>query len=174
MTNAETRTLTAYHEAGHYVAAYVSGRHIHTYGLTITPLGRSLGSVSGECPDLSDARAIEDEVVQLYAGHAAVVYGFPGHHDWSRAGSGGDDEQADALLCHLDQPEEEAEARLRARAADLIAEHWHLVEALAADLLENETVDADEAEYVLLTAEGDPGAAEALAMYRALKRAAGA
>lgn len=178
MKSNDKRRITAYHEAGHFVAAYVLGRHDAIYTISIRPHRDYAGVVDSEFTDLDTVEAIEDAVVELYAGLAAVLHlapeVAPAEADWAEASSRDDDEKAAGFIGYLGQAKDETEARLRARAADLIAEHWHLVAALATDLLENETVDADEAEWVLQAAGGDPEAVGSLHMYRALKRASGA
>lgn len=162
---------TAIHEAGHFVAAKVQGRHEDTYSVSIEPgSDKGLlygGSVSGAYPDLSSVKDFDAALITLYAGLAAVLHGAPEVREVAKERAEDDDKQADVLIDIAKLPHDETESRLRARAAALVAEHWSLVEALAEDLLENGTISGDEATWVLEAAGGDQGAAESLVFFRA-------
>lgn len=165
---------TALHEAAHFVAAYALGRHVGVYSVSVEAQSDYLGLVSGESPEDESADALKDGIVSLYAGFAAMVYADPGSEEYARAGSESDDEMAERFISLLGLPQSETEDELRARAATLVAENWHLVEALATDLLTERTIDGEEAAWVVEVAAGVPEAAEELGEYRRFKRAASA
>ncbi len=162
--------ITALHEAAHFVAAYVKDRHDDIYGITIVPVGKFAGGVTGEGPNVHFPEEVEDALVGLYAGLAASLRANPHDEEGARAGAGNDDRMAAGLIGWLEGLPDEIEARLRASAAALVAENWHLIEALATDLLVERTIDGEEATLVVQAACGDAEAPEELRLYREYKR----
>jgi hypothetical protein len=109
---------------------------------------------------------VEDLIVGLYAGFAASVRADPEREAIHRTTAGHDDDVAAYWLRLLDGSPSEVEARLRARASEVVADHWEEIEALADALLEFEVLGQTEAEAVLEASRGDDGAAQYLAMCR--------
>ena len=163
--------ITALHEAAHFVAAYVKERNDDIHGITIVTEGRFAGSVGGQSPNVDFPDEVEDALLGLYAGRAASLYADPDDEEGALESAEADDMMAAALMPWLDRPPAEAEAELRASAAALVAENWHLIEALAADLLVEKTIDGEEATLVVQAAKGESWAPEELRSYRKIKRA---
>ncbi|HEU4384031.1 MAG TPA: hypothetical protein VFR85_11095 [Anaeromyxobacteraceae bacterium] len=162
------RRLVAYHEAGHRVASYrlfpnrVRGR------VTIVPDGDSAGHTFEEGMWQTDSTSIERQVVILYAGAVAELRLDRSRVEEIRAGARHDDAVAERLLGGIGL---ELEPKLRRRAAELVAEHWREVRALAKELLRHQTLSGREAELVCDAAAGGPNADQArrrLKRYRAL------
>lgn len=130
---------TAYHEAGHQVVTYRLGFYTHT--TTIRPVPGVAGSAQGE-GYWADGSRDADYIVTLYAGFAAESRHDPEAAD--SCGSCGDDEEAKELLQYSDLGEPEC----RQRANDLVAEYWPEIEAVAAQLLEDETLTGEEQEMI--------------------------
>jgi hypothetical protein len=169
MTGAPTRALqsTAYHEAGHAIARFALGRRIDR--VSILPDADSLGHVRGQVlpshlfakgGDISDVptKTVEDQIVILLAGPLAEKR-FTGR--WNRVGASSDYEGAStvAVSTHGDDDVRDAFIRyLEAVGKALIDVHWYLVEALAAALLERETLSGVQVHRVIRAAiaEADP------------------
>ena len=166
---------TAYHEAGHAVAAFflrLPFRHI-----TIEPEGESLGHVLcdnalGKKTDLhiNDAlyemnarveRRIEASVICDFAGLAAEAK-YAGRHDWRGAASDFHNSVKYAsYVCGCVQEETEAYLKLqRIRAKNMmnVGFQWAAVEALAEALLERRTIGCRTARKIIRKALLDPTA----------------
>lgn len=167
-----TRRFVAYHEAAHHVASYrlfpdrVRGR------VTIVPEGCVAGHNFEETMWERDPESFKAQVVILYAAAAAELRLDSSLVEEIRAGARADDAMAEELLGGLGL---ELEPKLRRRAADLVAEHWREIRAVARELLRRETLSGREAELVCDAAAGGPGAAAALRRlkhYRGLRKRA--
>ena len=141
MPTPRDRTLTAYHEAGHVVAAYVHGHYVDT--VTIRHTVDSARTAHTEAV-WGTGEPHDEHVIEMYAGHAAARLLDPSL-DPFEYGAGSDYDQAAALLPFC----EYAQATLEARAATLVASHRPMIEAVAMLLLEEETVSADDLDVVL-------------------------
>ena len=173
MSTDSNRRSVAIHEAAHAVAFHRAG--FDPYRVTIVPDHdrgtegtasqldgpRLFRNAAGElCQDLVDSRAL---IVSLLAGLAANLEdGEP--EDRAAIGAGSDVEDARHYLQRwgLEWSFEDA---MRA-AHESVRKEWPVIEAVAAELLERETLDDTEVELVILIADGDADAVAALAGYR--------
>ena len=145
---------TAHHEAGHVVARYK--QDIPCGKVTIVPGDGYLGMVEGSIPPklmerlqfggltAADERRIDRESVAFLAGHPADAR-FRGRNNWR--GSRSDREKFTEFACQLGLDEELTKAYysyMALLARQLINAHWHLVEALAAELLKRKTMKRKE------------------------------
>lgn len=151
----DRKRITALHEAAHFVAAYVCGRHRYVYTISVRASKNTAGSVSGEEGVESQADA-EDAIVVLYAGFAASVRSDPKREDHHRDSACHDDEVADRLMLEWELSRDDAEPRLRERAGQLVEDHWGKIEAFAKVLLELEMLDYYEAVDVIESAGETP------------------
>ena len=137
----DSRTMTAYHEAGHAIIAIVLGRPIQK--ISIIPNKTRLGACEikkGRFQPSDDW--LEDEVLILMAGVAAEAK-LTGRYDWQGAGQdmrnvrrltlarGGDETRAEKL-----------ERRLLAKTEHLLDDDatWKTAKQIAQALLEKETI----------------------------------
>jgi hypothetical protein len=130
---------TAYHEAGHMVAAYVLGLPLLDGGIHID---LELSGVAYYCHrlpgDLSNSPQDEVErentVIALYSGRIAQVRFFPDYDDPASWES--DEAIANQLLkeSEYDSPRA-SEQRLRLQAESLVESYWGFIEGLASALL---------------------------------------
>jgi ATP-dependent Zn protease len=151
---------TAYHEAGHAVAACVLRLKIGKRGVTILPekernmLGcANIAAQLRERPDCATSartRArIEAWAVAHLAGDVAERKfngrrSFGGHSDLLHASD---------LLEYISSSVEQFDARLRVAyvgAQDLIEDNWESVQAVAEELLRKRTLSADEVAKLVL------------------------
>jgi len=151
---------TAYHEAGHAVAAFVLRLKIGRRGVTIVPDKERdmLGYVNittqlrerPDCATSARTRArIEAWAVSHLAGDIAERK-FTGRR---RFGRHSDLLQASDLLEYISTSVEQFDARLRVAyvgAHDLIEDNWVSVQAVAEELLRKKTLSADEIEKLVL------------------------
>lgn len=166
--------VTAYHEAGHFVAAWAQGKAGDVYAVSIVPDpdSETLGHTSGDW-GMSPAEAreeIEAEIITLYGGEAtAFLPELDNHHTrGARDGCGDDRERAQALADRAGiKPR--ALRQLFKRAVALIAEHADVVRELAAELRTWKKLDGEECEQIAEAAQGVEGAREGLRQYRALR-----
>ncbi len=167
----QTEQHVAYHEAGHFVVGRAFGSE-HSYHVTIVPHGDSAGQLAGEYPlgDTFDDADVEAVIVELFAGYAAQVRFDPSSREWARTTADDDDEEAKDFIGLLSTNEDpaEVEQRLRCRAAELVAEHWPSIEALAAELLKEKTLSDEAAELIVDIACGRAKSVE-LENYRLLR-----
>ena len=145
----------AYHEAGHFVLAYVLEQRIPSV-VTVKPNEKQLGHVTGERNDFdpnSNDAGIESTrayAIECYAGYAAEVRLDPTCSDQALFAASSDYEKAaDAIRAARAAGRKETEETLRAEAARLVEEHWTEIDALAKQLLEHETIDGDAAARIV-------------------------
>ena len=89
---------------------------------------------------------VETNIVECYAGQAAHLHFAPNRAEQAAAGSWDDDEKAAEFMKLLEEP---SEAALRKRAHELVVQHWTKIEALAAELLTQRSIDGDEVELII-------------------------
>ena len=148
---ARSREHTAYHEAGHAVAAVVLHRPFRY--ATIRPEEDSLGHVMFQAfsekfsPDISvglrDADFIERCSTCSYAGAAGA--GLLSGQDFDWAGAGADRQHALNMVSYVDGEPDALGAHLELltyRARNLIRSHSAAVERVAEKLLREETIKA--------------------------------
>jgi hypothetical protein len=144
---------TAFHEAGHAVAAWSRG--IKVTSATVVPAGRFLGQVTHVNPlrgvrldcDGSDRarRRAEADIVVLLAGPAAQRRHNP--RSWRSCHGASDHERATDLAMRVNGSEEAAEAYLNwlaIVARDEVDTFWDVVERVARELFERRTLSAAE------------------------------
>lgn len=157
---AQLLRMTAYHEAGHAVAAFVARLPIG--GATIVPDKKEgcLGSVIVENPlgdwqrgDGPRRPSLEAYIVMIYAGDVAECVCSGRNIEIS----GEEIERARRTIAHW-MPRarfpshdmfERYERKLQRRARQLVMRHWGLIERLAARLLRRKTLSADEVIAIL-------------------------
>ena len=150
---------TAYHEAGHAVAAFVLRLKIGRRGVTIVPDKERdmLGYVNitaqlrerPDCATSARTRARIEAWVAHLAGDIAERK-FSGRR---RFGGHSDLLQASDLLEYISTSVEQFDARLRVAsvgARDLIEDNWPSVQAVAEELLRKKTLSADEVAKLVL------------------------
>jgi hypothetical protein len=113
---------------------------------------------------------VEALVAELYAGFAAEILLAPDHEEEARIGRSSDDVKADRFIEWLGGDSDQQEARLRAKAAQVVEEHWPAIERIAAELIEHRVLDDTEVETLIEIAEGSEDVTEAdLATYRRIR-----
>lgn len=155
---------TAYHEAGHAVAAYLQRRRVLYVTIVPEPENNTLGHCAlrrppgWSMPDASNdcktrARA-ESQIIISLAGHAAVeaLKGRPARQ--KQAGSWADWDAAISLAANMTGSPEETEAYLNwlwARTADLIRLPWNwaAVHVLAYELLKQHRIGERRARAII-------------------------
>lgn len=154
---------TAYHEAGHAVAAYFE--NIKVKQATIVPDDDFFGMVThqqiqkhirdalefGSITPTKRARTESFIIVSLAGSIAEQKHRGRSNY----VGSAQDRHDAVELVSRLSGSEEEANAYLKwlhVRAANLIKIHWWAVDAVAKALLDSETLTGDELQQVIRTA----------------------
>lgn len=126
---------TAYHEAGHAVAAYRFGHYVDE--ITIIKKDDILGSSKSETEWGGNIKSYIEQIIVLYAGFAAErKYNVKAN----KRGSINDDEHATVLLRFTN----EKETSLRKKAKEIINKNWIIIEAIAEKLIEYKTLKADE------------------------------
>jgi len=169
----DRRRPTAIHEAAHAVADHRAG--FNPIGVTIVPdhdRGTEgaehqldgprlyLNAVGELCQDSDDSRAF---IVSLLAGLAANLEdGQPA--DEAALGAEGDVEDAQDRLQQWGL-EWSLDDAMRA-AREFVQREWRVIEAVAAELLDRETLDDTEIELVILRADGDADTEADLVQYR--------
>lgn len=146
----DTREITAYHEAGHAVAALTLGRPVAW--VSVRPDRQFLGICAfGKGVFRPSEDWVEREAVIALAGPAAEA-GFTGELDWAAAardhdyafdlarGRGGDDRRAERLV-----------KRWFAKADHLLGREdaWAAVERIAAELVRVEEISGRAARHLL-------------------------
>ena len=146
-THGSRLTYTAYHEAGHAVADMVLGHGVARVSIVPDP-EQWIGGASLQCDgDDMTPEGMADLVVALYAGAEAERCVRPKDGDNFKVIKGGassDDDKAEEYLSHCRESSDE----LRAKAAQLVAEHWGFVELVVGELLEFHVLDYEEVDHL--------------------------
>jgi hypothetical protein len=173
---------TAYHEAGHAVAAFLLNRGPRK--ATITPDGEALGSVTdmGRAAEPSGGggywelaararRRVDHAIIELMAGGTAEAH-FLGRETYRDSGAlaraASDHGEISDLMDELAWPSRRQGngylVFLEATTRDLIEGEagWRLVEALAKALLDRKTLSASEVRNLLVRVGSAPRRASAL------------
>ncbi|OAI54017.1 hypothetical protein AYO44_03805 [Planctomycetaceae bacterium SCGC AG-212-F19] len=137
----DDRTLTAYHEAGHAIAAV--GMGVKVLRIHIHQRGRSAGRCE-HAPCSTDAEGV------ILCGGPAAEFQVSGRWNWLTA-DGSDWKRLDALTASMSyrQTCQWRDQRLQ-EARQLVADNWGAVEWLAGELLRRGEVDGAEIEQNLL------------------------
>jgi len=130
---------TAYHEAGHALAAYRLGFYLGQ--TSIIKKKHILGFSSNES-EWGDGLRDIDQIIVLYAGLTAEQKFNPNADE---SGSTNDNEKASSLLKRTS----ETESSLRQRAKDLINDNWQIIQAIAEKLLIYKTLEDDELSIII-------------------------
>jgi hypothetical protein len=93
-------------------------------------------------------QSVERRLCVLFAGYAAEVRFAPDARHAARESARGDDEQAEYHLERAGMANDSTRHLLRARAAELVEQHWSAIESVARALLKHEEFDADAAERI--------------------------
>jgi ATP-dependent Zn protease len=147
------RARTAYHEAGHLVIGMLFGLRCSSVSIRPDETRGSLGRVvpldprGGLAVEISRG-TVERWLCVLFAGFAAEVRFAPDASHAAREGARGDDEQAEAYLLRAGMANDSTRHLLRARAAELVEQHWGAIESVARALLKHEELGSDEAERI--------------------------
>ena len=158
------REGTAYHEAGHFVAAYHLVPSSYRRTLTIRPdcEAGTLGRSESENPSSHEEELAE--VVIYFAGFASERHHNP---NADSRGAADDDENARGILDSLGLLPSEEEYRVRASV--FVENHWTEIRALAEELLEKETIrDPFESELIMEISRGE-ATVDDLATFRRLR-----
>ena len=159
---------SAYHEAGHAVAAYVLGRR--TTDITIAAETESVGrcqyaelrDFDPELPRPYGGPQVESvaelQILSYLAGPIAEST-LTGEKDWRKTGGNGDVPRAVDLAMYLTGDIKKAESylkRLWLQTEELITnpENWAAIEALAAELVEHHQIDEERARMILAGEQG--------------------
>ena len=154
---------TAYHEAGHFVAAYAGKRSPAIRHLSIVPKGDTLGHVlpfptPSFRPDIDPRLQRVVETIVIYLAGSAAEKRFAGRFD--HVGSDQDYRNAVDLGRHVVTADRELELFvnwLDERAAEVIDLHWWAVTGVAEHLLRRKKITGKEALEVIdgLVAKGE-------------------
>jgi ATP-dependent Zn protease len=158
--------LTAYHEAGHAVAALVlnlefdyvtikaSGNiqgHVSLSGVIETELDIDRSVITHEGIALEQRQQIENHIIMSYSGALANAYltdNEPAYY-----GEAGDMAGTSSLLALVCEDWESESLHyggwLLARARNLVKRHWESIEVIAKALLGNETLTVDDVRTTL-------------------------
>lgn len=175
------KRLIAAHEAAHFVAGFKLNAEEWRYGVSIVRRGDTLGIATGEgncylsATDTGEFLVIpskvEDKVVELYCGYAAMTLLRPECRREARLCSSDDDRQAHDLLERLlklsGRSLSDTKRRLRRRATRFVKSHRDAILAVARELLDHDEIDFVWAELVVGASEGDADARKDLPRYRA-------
>jgi ATP-dependent Zn protease len=137
-------TPVAFHEAGHHVLAFRFGMVTDVVTIKPDPSGGTLGTSMSEGA-WSDGSMDREQVLILLAGLAAERMVAPG----TRAEDGAGKDYARARELLEGGSVAESLEMLESEAAALVAQDRSAIEALAAALLEYETLPGDEADVVV-------------------------
>ena len=176
MMNNTRRSSVAIHEAAHAIASHRAG--LVPWMVTIIPdeeagtAGVShdldgpvtyLNEAREECQTEENSRSY---LVSLLAGLAANLENGDDPEE-AALGAASDTEKAHDFIQVWGPAWTYDDAMGAAR--EFVRREWRAIQAVADELLEHETLDDEEVELVILTAEGDEEASAGLTMYRALK-----
>jgi ATP-dependent Zn protease len=151
---------TAYHEAGHAVAAVVLGLKIGKRGVSIIPdkENDTLGTThvlrqlreNPECARSAGMQwRLERQAITCFAGDAAERK-FNGGR---RFGGRQDYQRTAGLLAHVATSWEQHDARIevaRLGARDLVEANWSSIQAVAEELLRRKTLNAADLKAIVL------------------------
>jgi ATP-dependent Zn protease len=126
---------TAYHEAGHALAAY---RFKCYLGLTSIIKNKDRLGFSLSEAEWADGSTDIEQIIILYAGLAAEQKYDP---NTDESGSTDDNEKAASLL---EKWPSETESNLRQKAKKLVNENWPIIQVIAAKLLVRKTLESEE------------------------------
>ena len=156
---------TAYHEAGHFVAAYVGRRSPAIRRPSIVPRGDTLEHVlpfptPSFRPDVDPPLQQVVDIIVIYLAGSAAEKRFGGRFD--HEGSAQDYSRAVSLGMHVVTADRELELFvnwLDERAAEVIDVHWWAVIGVAKELLRRKKMTGKEAREVIddLTDKGGGG-----------------
>jgi ATP-dependent Zn protease len=150
-----------FHEAAHFVVSYSLSPGTYRGQVTIEPGEGYLGRAHVE--ESWNEEMARNEILVCLAGPAADDLMFDNPHPRASAG---DTARARELLTQLGETEEE----WRAKARELVVDFRGIIQALADELMERKTLDADEAEIIVDIARGAEGTTpETLEDFRARK-----
>ena len=142
-----TKERTAYHEAGHAVAAFSYNKRLHKVGIKADHDAGLLGYMkrtwgSGEAITHGDGdrhlRLVTESVTILLAGVVAEREHAPARHNW--AGGASDRHEATVLAGRIVGDEELGPYMkwLMVRTRQLVKSRWPAIEAMARELLVRE------------------------------------
>lgn len=155
----ERRQQTANHEAGHYVAAYVTGAPHHVFWVTIEPgVNPKTGAPGrGENNINFDEATPEQWALFLMAGPVAQAYGAKRRNGWEaqdeefliewRRAWGEAKMDREEFVERIGREPEPSDIGL---ASEFAAEHWGTIEAISAILYTHGTIFGKEAESSVL------------------------
>jgi len=148
---------TAYHEAGHAVAAVVMGLGLRKKGVTTLTTDGNLGYTYVRQPRKTQDGDMRYVVVLLSGGVAVgILKGEKPHETQDLYGAGTDLEYATAALCWI--PDMEAKYKLRRllyeTAQELLQDNWAAVEAVAGMLIECRSLSGNQVEAVVSQTRG--------------------
>ncbi len=136
------KEMTAYHEAGHTVAAFRFG---HPHGFVSIVPNDATGTAGHSCCEDSDEP--EEMVIKLLAGYAAQVEAGGNEAD-ARAGSWSDFEEAQRWLSKgTELPIEEARQFVR--------QNWKAIERFKDELLKHNVLDGQVTDVLMDVVNGD-------------------
>jgi ATP-dependent Zn protease len=151
---------TAYHEAGHAVAAFALRLKIGRRGVTIVPdkerdmLGyANIAAQLRERPDCATSARTRARIEAWAVAHLAGDVAERKFNGRRRFGGHSDLLHASDLLEYISTSVEQFDARLRVAyvgARDLIEDNWPSVQAVAEELLRKKTLTADEVASLVL------------------------
>ena len=164
------RKLTAYHEAGHAIAAHRLDNRILIHSLSIRSEAGSLGQFRSEG---LEARAsdeqIQNEIIVLYAGEAAEAFAGVKAIRREEGLVYSDLIKARDLLDVLHKPE--MKEQLRAKAEALVSGDENALHMIASELMEHGHLDGEEFAILMDISDGR-AAANALEVYRQFRELA--
>ncbi|MBT7567300.1 hypothetical protein HN630_00155 [archaeon] len=155
----------AIHEAAHYVASYRLNpsrvRDVISIDLKKGSLGRVIEESFNE--DYDNA---ESEIIILLAGYSANIEFSKISKNDAKLGATDDFRKADYLLSLIESSIEV----LIDRAIDIVRQNEDAISLLSKELVDSKELASDEADLIILVADGDPHASDALQSLRYIKR----
>jgi len=154
--------VVAVHEAAHAVVTYRTVDHVGGHVSIVHREDRHGEAQDEYSQPLDDADHAEAAVLSCYAGGHAQRRLDAALGEY---GCGRDDDVAATLLRRWGWTARETE--LRARALDLVHQHWTEIVAVAAELERVQVLEETEVELLIEAATGDVDASRALEWWRA-------
>ena len=145
---------TAIHEAGHAAADLILGHGCLVVSIVRNKDDATLGHASPLDGDVFTSEGMEKLVISIYAGAEAMRAVVPTGELWAeriRNGSRGDDAAAAEYLRHCRYSADE----LRNQSAQLVREHWALIELLARELLKYRVLSGEEVDILKDVIDGE-------------------